>query len=272
MWITRRTALVSTNRTHISWFGIALVLVTILALNGVVSATPQPLQDLANEADTAYKDGKYDQAVTLYSNIISSGYSSGQLFYNLGNSYFKSGRLGPSILMYERAVRLMPHNDDVRHNLEFARERTVDRIDPPPRLFIWTWVDALRDWLPPSTIAISALVLSLLLALTIALVVNMRGNPLWPSVQAAAWVLAVLFTVNMALVGLRVQADKADSSAIIMADKIDVRSAPDRTSNEIFALHEGTKVAVVQSLDAWVEIRLADGRQGWVPISSFEII
>ncbi len=96
------------------------------------------LKDLANEADTAYKDGKYDQSVNLYSNIISSGFSSGQLYYNLGNSYFKSGRLGPSILMYERAVQLMPHSDDVRHNLEFARSRTLDRIDQPPRLLIWT--------------------------------------------------------------------------------------------------------------------------------------
>ncbi len=260
------------NQKHISRFGIAVILISFCLLNGIAFASPQPLQDLANEADNAYKDGKYDQAVNLYSSIISSGYSSGQLFYNLGNSYFKSGRLGPSILMYERALRLMPHNNDVRHNLEFARERTVDRIDPPPRLFIWTWVDTLRDWLPPSTITISALVISIMLALTIALVINMRGSPLWPALRATTWVFAALFVVNLSLVGLRVHADKTDSSAIIMEDKIEVRSAPDRTSKEVFALHEGTKVAVVQSLDVWVEIRLADGRQGWVPISSFEII
>ena len=174
--------------------------------------------------------------------------------------------------MYERAARLMPHNDDVRHNLEFVRERTVDRIPTPPRLFVWTWVDGIRDLLPLATVATSALVVAILLSLSVALTINLRSKSSWAVARNMSWTLAALFVINLGLVGLRAQADSADSAAIIMEDKIEVRSAPDHTSKEVFALHEGTKVVIVQQLEGWAEIRLADDRQGWVPLSAFEII
>jgi tetratricopeptide (TPR) repeat protein len=272
MWIKGKMVLISTKRAQFPLLQIVLSLALIFLLFGHANAVPDLLKDIANEADTAYKDGKYDQAITLYLNITDSGFSSGPLLYNLGNAYFKSGRLGESILMYERAARLMPHNNDVRHNLEFVRERAVDRVDPPPRLFIWTWIDTLRDLFPPAAVAASAWIISVLLTLSLSMLMNMNGHQVRPALQSITWAFAVLFVLNLSLVGLRAQADGSDPSAIIMMDKIEVRSGPDRSSKEVFALHEGTKVGVVQMLEGWTEIRLADGRQGWVPYSSFEVI
>ncbi|HEX05434.1 MAG TPA: tetratricopeptide repeat protein [Bacteroidetes bacterium] len=251
---------------------LTLTIVLMLGLTTLTLAVTESLRAVADEADTAYKNGNYDQAVTLYENILETGNSSGPLLYNLGNSYFKSGRLAESILMYERALKLIPHNSDVRHNLEFARDRAVDRIDPPPRLFIWTWIDTLRDLLPPGIVAASAWILTTLLALSFSVTINLHRKRPRYTMRGITWALAALVVLNMSLIGLRVMADAGQPEAIIMVDKIDVRSGPDRAAGEVFALHEGTKVGVVQQLEGWAEIRLADGRQGWVPFSSFETI
>ncbi|MCB2210961.1 tetratricopeptide repeat protein [bacterium] len=249
-----------------------LILVALFILPAVSMAVPDALRDVAKEADSAYQNGDFDQAVTLYLNILDTGYSSGPLLYNLGNAYYKSGRLGESILMYERAAKLMPHNRDVRHNLELARLRAVDRIDTPPRLFVWKWLEALRDSMHPSIIAYGAWIFSLLLAISLALAFNMRHARSYAIFRNLSWVLAVLFVLNLGLLGLRASEDAGADAAIIMVDKVDAFSGPDRSSKEMFALHEGTKVEIVQELNGWAEIRLADGRQGWLPESSFTII
>ena len=122
------------------------------------------IHELAAAGDKAYRDGDFKKAIASYTRVLGSGYVSGPLLYNLGNAEFKAGHNAEAILYYERAAKLMPHNKDLRYNLELARSRTVDRIDAPPRLPIWNTLDAIRDLVAPRTLSIAAWLLALLAA------------------------------------------------------------------------------------------------------------
>lgn len=275
MWITRWgrwTGRRRFNRLHGVRLSVLFALALLLGPLSTVAAVPESLAALAHNADTAYKEGDYERAIELYGEILSTEYSSGQLYYNLGNAYFRTGDIGEAIMMFERARRLLPHNRDVRHNLALARERTVDRVEQPPRLFIWSWIDTVRDLFPPRRLAHAGWAFALLTAALIAVLVNVNSGRARALFKSLALVFGVLLVLNAGLLALRASADAGEPAAIMMDELSAVRSAPDPTSKQVFALHEGTKVELVQQLEGWTEIRLADGRQGWVPRDSFETI
>ncbi|MCB2199878.1 hypothetical protein KQI63_10755 [bacterium] len=250
-------------------------LLPYLLLFSLITAGPlfaSPIDELARQGDDAYREGEYLTAIDAYTRVLSSGYTSGPVLFNLGNAHFKAGHLGSAILFYERAQRAMPHNKDVRYNLDLARARTVDRIQPPPRLPIWNLLDWARDLVNPKVTAIAAWVIALLSATSFVLMMLVR-KPLFAKLLRGSTIgLTALFLLTIAFVGLRIAADHRDPGAIVMTDAVDVHSAPDPTSLTTFTLHEGTKVVVVKQLSDWREVRLADGRQGWLPASSCEVI
>jgi len=274
MWTTRQTAYYKRSSLEAKRLRRQLVspLMTLLMVSlWVLGAVAAPVEDLAAEGDEAYRNGQFDRAVDIYERVLTGGYISGPLFYNLGNAYYKSGNIGRAILNYERAKRLMPHSSDVRYNLELASSRTVDRVEVPPRLPVWNLVDTLRDLVSRKQSANIAWAFTLLAALFLAIQLQMRGI-LRRLFRIITTVLAVFALTSLLLIGLRVAADHGPPEAVILADKVEVRSAPDITSLEVFALHTGTKITIVKRLEDWWEIRLADGRQGWMPNAAAEII
>ncbi|MBD3166200.1 tetratricopeptide repeat protein [bacterium] len=238
---------------------------------GCVFAQAAAIDELASEGDQAYREGDYQHAIQAWTRVLESGYVSGALYFNLGNAYYKTGELGRAILFYERALNEMPHSSDVRHNLELARARTVDRIEEPPRLPIWNWLDAARDWIAPSTLAWSAWVTATLAAVFFALSLLLRANyRVYLAARNLALGTGVLFLLMLGLLGLRFVADQRPPHAVIMTDKVVVRAAPDAKARELFHLHEGTKVTVVKTLEGYHEVKLVDDRQGWLPAGSVE--
>jgi tetratricopeptide (TPR) repeat protein len=273
MWINRQKACYNRPLRFPGWLRIVelflLVLVALQTLPMAVHASP--VQDLAAEGDAAYRAGQFERAIDIYQRVITGGYISGPLLYNMGNAWYKRGDLGRAILYYQRAKRMMPHNRDVRYNLDLARSRTVDRIEQPPRLPIWDLVDTVRDLISRELGARLAWIFTLAAALAFAALLNVPAA-LRKGFRILTLTLSVLTLVSLLLIGLRVAADHGPPEAVILVDKVSLHSAPDPTSLEVFSLHTGTTVTIVKQLESWWEVRLADGRQGWMPGRAGEIV
>ena len=222
--------------------------------------TPDQLWDLAN---TAYVNGDYHTASEYYEAIGALGLSSVKLYYNLGNTYFKEGRLGKSILNYRRALRLSPGSDDIRYNLGVAEARTKDNIEAIPEFFLTTWVRGVRHTMSCtawSLFSLAALVCALSLFLTYLLArrLSLRKTGFYGTL--IAFVLFIL-TTWFALGVRREMLD--DSQAVVMSLSTAVKSSPDKSATDLFVLHEGTLVEITNRLDDWCEITIADGKKGY---------
>jgi tetratricopeptide (TPR) repeat protein len=230
-------------------------------------------EELIQEGNLRYQNEDYQGALEAYKSVLEAGYEGGDLYYNLGNAYFKTGDLGHSILNYERALRLLPRNPDVRANLELARSLTADEIEPLPRF----WVFGVISWwvsLIPRGILI-LIVVACYLAVFGSLLVRILARQPGPG-RAAVWVLvgaalALVFFGTTLLARERVLG--ASEWGIIMVEEVPVQSAPsDEDDLTLFRIHEGTKVRLDQRTELWSEVVLEDGKVGWVPSEALEII
>ena len=226
-----------------------------------------------DEGNQRYQEGNFDGALERYAQILDNGLESGELYYNIGNTYFKLGELGPAILYYERARRLMPGDDDLLANLDLARSLTADDIAPLRGFWLFRTVGWWVGLLPRGALA-WLVAIAYLTAIAAAILVILR-----PSTVLGAWglrvaiagaIVTLVFGVNLAVRELGVGAAE---EAVIMAEETAVQSAPsDDSALQIFAVHEGTKVRTDRRSDAWIEIILVDGKVGWVRADQLEPI
>lgn len=231
--------------------------------------TPQQLWERGN---TLYTNGDYNGAIAAYDSIVNQGLGSAKLYYNLGNAYFKAGRTGKAIVFYNRALKLAPSDSDTAYNLAYANTYVKDKIDAVPEFFVARWVRSLRNLLGSNAWAVISLVLlALTLALTgIYLLSERRRVRKAGFFSAIAALILTIITFSFAATERHAILDS--SEAIVLSSAVSVKSSPDRTSKDIFILHEGTKVTVLDRFGDWTEIRIADGNEGWVVNSSIETI
>ena len=231
--------------------------------------TPDQLWDRAN---TAYVNGDYHTATEIYEAILAQGLSSMKLYYNLGNSCFKEGRLGEAILNYHRALRLAPGNDDIRYNLEVAEARTKDNIEEIPEFFLTGWLRGVRHAMSCTAWSLFSLValvcaLALFLLYLLARRLSLRKTGFYGTLAAA---VLFMLTTWFAMGQRREMLDR--SQAVVMSLSTAVKSSPDKASTDLFVLHEGTLVEIVGRLDGWCEITIADGKKGWLEEKTIETI
>jgi tetratricopeptide (TPR) repeat protein len=233
----------------------------------VEMASPQTQWDAAN---TMYSAGNYDEASTLYMALIDKhGIENQYLYYNAANAFFKQNEIAKAILYYEKALKLAPDNEDLRHNLQIAQHHAADKIDAVPVFFIIRWLEALPQllaadvWGYASLIAFAA-ALAFLLLITI-----MRRKILLVTLSAGMLALS-LITLRLGALARNNMIEH--TSAIVMMPVTTVKSSPDNNSTDLFILHEGAKVQVLETIGAYAKIRIADGNQGWVPQKNIETI
>lgn len=223
-------------------------------------------------ADDAYKKGNYQQAITDYQELLRKGVSA-DLYYNLGNAYYRSDNLTQAILAYERASLLAPGDEDIRFNLQFARSKTIDKITPESEMFFVTWYHSLVNMMGVdswATLAVVSVILALLLMLAylFAPQLAVRKVGFFGSITLLlVFLLANLFAYQQkdALVNR--------TGAIITAPSVNVKKTPVASGSDNFVLHEGTRVDITDnSMKNWRGIRLADGREGWVQSNQLEQI
>ena len=233
------------------------------------SNNPDELWQIAN---TAYNAGNYALAEECYTRIVEQGLHSAALYYNLANAHFKQDELGKAMLYYNRALRLRPNDEDIRHNLEYAEQSTKDSIEEIPEFFLKTWIKSLRGAL--SCTAWSILSLIMLVAALVCGLLYLLAQRL--SLRKIGFYLmtvtALLFVVTTAFAWSERNMLVERSEAIIMNSAVSIKSSPDRSATELFVLHEGTKVTIGETIDGWAEVRIADGRKGWIEQERIERI
>ena len=237
----------------------------VLLCLGASAAVAQDASALFDQGNRLYLEQKYPEAITAYESVLKAGLENGPLYFNLGNAYFRSGRLADAILAYERAHKLMPNDEDVAFNLHYANVRIVDKIEPVPQLFIYRWADSLLNLFAPQTqraLVYGSFLMALasFIWLLYARSFNMRRLALLAGIVTAAFCIlsAVFYGIN---------SYRASSTvyAIVISDVSNIKSAPDQKSSDVFVLHTGVKVQVMDSVNGWSKIRLADGKIGWIP-------
>lgn len=224
------------------------------------------------EADSSYVRGQYQQAISDYEALLKQG-ASAEIYYNLGNAYYRTENITRAVLNYERALLFSPGDRDIRFNLQMARSKTIDKIIPESEMFFVTWYHSLVNLMSVDGWARTALIL-LALAIVFSLVYLFSER---------IWLRKLGFFVGMALLVSFVfsnvfawQQQKNlvyRKGAIVMQPSVTVKSTPSKNGTDLFILHEGTKVIITDAtMKEWKGIRLADGKEGWIESNKLEII
>ncbi|MFQ5636818.1 MAG: tetratricopeptide repeat protein [bacterium] len=218
-----------------------------------------------------YQNEDYTTAISHYQKIIELGYESWEVYYNLGNAYYKNGQISLAILNYERAKKLNPKNEDINFNLELANLSIVDKIPRIPQVFFMEWISRLTGMLSINTLG----------AITIAIYLFATGLGIFRILTKGLlsktnltliFIVGFFFVTSAALFLKKVYEIENRVEAIVLVPKVDVKSAPNEKSTEMFTLHEGVKVQMQELSSNWAKIRLLDGKVGWVQAEMIEKI
>lgn len=232
----------------------------------------QNAKQLFEEANDLYKNDKIEEAITLYEQVEAQGMVSSELFYNLGNSYYKLNKVGPSIYNYEKALLLDPLNKDASNNLIFAKRLALDNIEELPKTVFQKINENLLQKLSYNQWAIVVVVFSFIGSLLF-LFFYFANTPSRKRFYFITSTLSFIILLSaFAITYQQFSFTQNNKAAIIFAEQTEIRNAPTLNSDEVFTLHEGTKVIVLDTIDDWKKIKIADGKQGWIIASEIKLI
>ena len=223
-------------------------------------------------ADAEYAKGNYQQAIKDYEELLKEGISA-DLYYNLGNAYYRTDNITRAVISYERALMLSPGDRDIRFNLQLARSKTIDKITPESEMFFVTWYKSLVNLTSVDGWAKTAIV-SIILALVLFLL-YLFSYRIW--IRKASFfgsiVLFLLFVFSNIFAYQQKQQFVNRKGAVVISSSVNVKKTPDRRGVNSFVLYEGTRVDITDnSLKDWKAVRLADGREGWIDAKQIEVI
>ena len=221
-------------------------------------------EELYFEANRAYKEDRYQEAINGYFELIGNGYINGHLYYNLGNAYFRSGQLGRAILNYKRAQLLIPRDADLNFNLRYALDQTQDATSADQNFlkqaFFWLADITFRELMWGFAV-LNILFWSIL-------VLRLFVRPEWT--YYVFIVLLIFWLVGGASLGVKWHQLRTDLRAVILAGEVDVLAGPDSKDTVLFKLHEGTTIHRERIEDGWSLIRLSENKRGWIKSNTIE--
>lgn len=236
------------------------------------SLQAEDMNVIYNKANAAYQKGDYETAIIGYLKILDSGRESAEVFYNLGNAYYKSGEVAPAILYYERAARINSSDEDIRFNLRMANLKVIDKISPIPEFELKKWWNELILLFGANTWAALSLGLAAGLFFCLAMF-RMSGTA---SGKRILFSLSVIFFISSATAFTLARSAKEkltkEHFAILFSASAYVKSSPEDKSTDLFILHEGTKVRILDQIGGWKRIRIADGNEGWIAEKDIKLI
>jgi len=246
------------------------LVMTVVLLSGMAKA--QRPDSLFSQAQRAYDNGNFPVAIQLYQKILGQNRESASLHYNLGNAYFKDNQLGEAILHYEKARRLHPRDEDIAYNLKVAKARIRDRITPPESSIFMTIFNGIKYWLNLSELGWTTVLLFLLFSIAFAAWRLISTSRVKTIAGYAAVIIALIFLLAAPLLLSRTLETYNEVYGIVLNPEVNVHSAPQSASTEVFVIHEGTRVQVEEQRPDWYQIKLVDGKEGWVSTNTIGII
>ncbi len=252
--------------------GTLLLTICFLSLNAADRKGPETVTPLFNQANSAYQSQDFDGAVNLYDSILNQGYESPNVYFNLANAHYKLGNIGPSILNYERTLKLQPDHKDATFNLRMANLRVIDKIEEGPELLFNRWAGQLLNSRNAGQWGIFVIGFIWLTLFAVGLLLYSNKS----LIKRMAFISGILFifcAVFFLFLGIQKRSFEMNSKlGIVFVPNAYVKSAPDGQSTDLFILHEGAKVRISDEIDGWVRVELPDGKEGWIPGESIEKI
>lgn len=233
-------------------------------------AQTEELSSVFEDANRLYLEQKYDAAASRYESIIKNGYVNGEVYFNLGNAYYKMGKIQNAVLNYERARKYIPNDDDLNVNIQLVNLQLTDKIEAIPELFIYRWAESLLSLFSLESMvwmmyALFLLSLGSFSYFLFAETYEQRRYSLMSGMICTALLLVGI--TNFLIQSYR---ETNTRYAVVMTDVANIKSAPDKKGNDLFVIHRGLKVQVLDNVNQWQKIRLADGKVGWIPEQEIE--
>lgn len=241
----------------------------LIFLSSLTKANSNSIMQTANEY---YKNNRYQLAIEEYNKLLLDGFEGTSLYYNLGNAHYRLGKVGYAILYYEKALKLSPNDEDVKHNLALAKLNLKDKVDTLPPFFIFNlWEGILAAF---SVTGWTIIVYIIFILVLIVFVVYFFSRSVTEQrisfFTGIGLTVILLLTISLLIVKMNKEFNTKDG--VIIETSVIVKSSPDYSSKDSFQIHEGLKVRIEDNVDDWVKIRLDDGKIGWITEKSLGII
>jgi len=245
-----------------------LIILTFLFVSGLFAQN----EVLFSRATDSYNAGDYEKAIEYYEKIIANGKHSAELYFNLGNAYYKQEEVGPSIYYYEKALLLKPNDPEIINNLGYSQNMRLDAIETVPESAITAFYNSVvgklsfDQWAYLGVGMIILFVLAYLAYYILNVAIHKRISFI---LSVTALVLCI---VSISFAYLQYNDFKSNNPAIVFVREVAITSEPNERSERIFTLHEGTKVNVLEELNSWMKIKIADGQTGWLPSKDIKLL
>lgn len=227
---------------------------------------------LFSQATDSYNNGDYQKAIDYYLGILENGKHSSELYFNLGNTYYKLNQIAPSIYNYEKALLLSPNDAEIKNNLSYAQNMTLDAIETLPETGLAKIYKSITEIMSFDEWSYTAVVFMILFALLYIAFYYFR----YATQKRIAFIssIAALFISlgSAAFAFVQYNDFKSDQPAIVFSSEVQIKAEPNQRSEQIFILHEGTKVNVLEELNEWKKIKIVDGKTGWVTSESIRLL
>lgn len=238
----------------------------------VTSLTFAQNESLFEQGNALYNDGDYEAAINKYESIIDNGEHSAELYFNLGNAHYKLNHIAPSIYYYEKALQLKPNDKEIKNNIGFARNMTIDAIDTVPEMGFSKFVNNISSSMTFERWAFFSIGLVVLFVILFLSYYFANSSFKKRLAFIASVTSIVLACIALSFAFHNYDLIEKDQPAIVFAEEAQVKSEPNLRSSESFKLHEGTKLQVMDTVNNWKKIKLADGKTGWISSDDIKLL
>lgn len=253
-------------------FNTRCLIILFILVSISVSLAQSGIEHYFEQGNESYREGQFQQAIEQYQKIIDAGFESGKLYYNLGNCYYKLEEIGYAILYYEKAKKILPNDSEVSLNLELARLKVIDRVEMPSRFFLFEWWDKIKYFYSIPQLTRLTTILYIFSAVIFVFFLFLKKN----RIHKVFFSIFLIFLISTLFSGYvlfsNIYKENANQYAILLSQSVNVLSAPEENSTDVFILHEGVKIKLEDEIGDWTKIVLPDGKSGWIRKDHIEII
>jgi tetratricopeptide (TPR) repeat protein len=244
----------------------------LLLIFPLFSRGNEKAENLFLKGNEFYAKGKYKEAAASYEQVLAAGYFSAEVYFNLGNAYYKQEEIPLTILNYEKAGKLSPDDDDIKVNIQLANLKIADKIDAVPEFFLTKWWRSFLLSCPAEVLSVLSVIgflmgFALLIVYLFAVSIAVKRPAFYSGI-----VLLVFALLITGVASLQNSYLKSSNGAVIFSGTVNVKSGPKDSFKTLFVIHEGLKVHVKEQNEGWIRIELPNGNVGWISAASVKKI